>query len=173
METMSGSRIQVAEKVGAYFLGLGADEDVARERAEALVFAVERDGLLQEAPDAELLAAALAAARQAFEGWLEVLLAAVGRPSGGPAEHTLVALRIRPALQRLPRAFLDRDEPPAELIDALRSFDPAVVPPRNPKDMPAQPIGDLPDILLLGFWRGLARRVRSVARQVLITLTGG
>ena len=173
METMSGPRTEVLDRVGAYFLGLGADEEVARQRAEAVVAATEREGALQEASDAALLAAALSAARQAFERWLEALLAAAGRPAGGPAERSLIALRIRPAIRRLPRALLDRDEPPPELLDALRSFDPAVVPPRNPKDMPAQPLGDLPGLLSLGPWKGLARRVRSAARQVLIALTGG
>jgi hypothetical protein len=38
--------------------------------------------------------------------------------------------------------------------------------------MPAQPLGDLPIVLSLSFWQGLARRINSAARQVLITLTG-
>ncbi len=164
-------RAEAVARVAAYFRGLGTDAETASGRAESIVASMAaRPG---GSSPADLLPAALEEARRAVELWLDGLLLAVAPVMASVEARAVVASRVRCELRRFPRAFLAMEDPPGPFLAALGSFDPAVVPPRKPTVMPAQPLGQLPLVLSFDFWRGLGRRLRAAARQFLITLAGG
>ncbi len=165
------------QRLGLYFRSLGLRDESAIRQAVLQI----RARLAQNPPaDAtvDFVRAGMTEATSAVESWIEQLRAACATRPGGAGdapdrslpEFGVLMWRLRALLNVHPELLFSLNGGTEALQVAVRLAEPPILPPESHVDMPAQPLGDVPEILSPTFWkrlRGRWSRVRASLAQLI------